>query len=793
VTSLHADLLTVLDHVQVVAPNRYVVQGVTRELPKELVGNDPLLERAVSALAADLYNRLYLRPAEPRAGTTASWVVRRDFLSALSAANHGRGTWTPNWLILRVGVEDVAVTGYGLVFYATHQQVRAVDGAIEPGKRCWLRVPKELRLLHPGSYYALGNTPDEHMHTDPSGGPRPLLRYFWHLSEDFATIFIKAVTTEFNEREIPFRLKVQSNPADYGRADGGVLYLRREDALAQRDTIALIYRCVGPGLRPDVPLLTFKLADGLSLAEDPGDDSSFGMHRCTLIARALWQSFLQGETDVDSLARTLATVFREQGLDPRHPYLSPGTKLDDLRSVLASLAPESSPVALGPGISIKARPIETSSLSPLEAAAIIGRTICQSAVWDREQRLCNWVSSTAIQDADARPFSPVPAALGPDLYRGSAGVALFLAELHALTGDEDCRRTALAAMARSIRQADRRPGDLASPLSLYCGLLGVAFCSHRVGLVTGEPGLVNQASAMVERLHETLGSPYPLDLLGGAAGAILVLLELGRCSGRNSELDLAVALGDELCRTAERRGAICTWHPDRASGPGVAKVPLTGHSHGASGIALALMTLFQATGRTEFLETAWGAFAYEDSLFDADAGNWPDLCSGNDADAMPGKPRFAGGWCHGAPGIALARLSAMSVDSGHGASHRRSALAAIGTTLQIMDGKLVIPGHDLSLCHGLAGLLDVVLIAGQHLADQAYLDQANSAAQDLIAREGLAVDRPDGATAFGINPSLMLGLAGTGHSLLRLHAPDRVPSVLLLGETCPQPARLAQA
>ena len=117
--------------------------------------------------------------------------------------------------------------------------------------------------------------------------------------------------------------------------------------------------------------------------------------------------------------------------------------------------------------------------------------------------------------------------------------------------------------------------------------------------------------------------------------------------------ELAVTLGEELCQTATWAGTSCTWDPEVASGAGTASAPLTGMSHGASGIAVALLELYSETRREEFLDTARGALAYEEALFDPVVGNWPDL-RGVDEPGSPPRPiSYGRAWCHGAPGIAL--------------------------------------------------------------------------------------------------------------------------------------------
>ena len=69
-----------------------------------------------------------------------------------------------------------------------------------------------------------------------------------------------------------------------------------------------------------------------------------------------------------------------------------------------------------------------------------------------------------------------------------------------------------------------------------------------------------------------------------------------------------------------------------------------------AGIALALQRLFEATGEPRWANLANRALAYERALFSEPDDNWQDVRFDRDAHGF-----FA--WCHGAPGIGLARLS----------------------------------------------------------------------------------------------------------------------------------------
>ena len=202
--------------------------------------------------------------------------------------------------------------------------------------------------------------------------------------------------------------------------------------------------------------------------------------------------------------------------------------------------------------------------------------------------------------------------------------------------------------------------------------------------------------------------------------------------------------------------------------PGIGPRPLTGLSHGAAGIAWALAELAAATGRECYREACRGALAYERSLFSAAEGNWPDLRAGAGEGPRSG---FSYGWCHGAPGIGLARLACLPLlDDPELPGEIDAALAATWR-----HGF----GNNHSLCHGDLGNLDILLEAGRRLGRPDLLAGVARAASGVL-RGIEEAGWLTGAPLAPEIPGLMTGLAGIGYQLLRLAAPDEVPSVLLL-------------
>jgi len=411
------------------------------------------------------------------------------------------------------------------------------------------------------------------------------------------------------------------------------------------------------------------------------------------------------------------------------------------------------------------------------AAVAIGRRLCREAWFDREGRRCNWIGRQDIQDGLTARYAVRSAAIGPELYGGSAGVALFLNELYRLTGDLAFGAAAQAAIRRSVHYMQRLPTG-ASPLSFFAGHLGMLYAVCRVMDVDPAARLEREMAWLTERILHGLAEPHTLDVISGSAGAIPVLLNLARRPGLEAFRELAVACGSELCRAASWSGPMCWWESRLMTGK-AGNPPATGFSHGASGCGLALLLLYAFSGREEFLRTARGAFAFEDSLYSEAAGNWIDTRFPYRSEGGVLKGTCQRAWCHGGPGIAIARMFAAVLDPDEQGHQRRKAEVGVGVALKALGARLAQPHYDATLCHGIAGLSEVVSLYGEWFADECR-EKAVEAALELVRRYGASGEWPSGVNAGGPNPSLMIGTAGIGYHLLRLCDPARIPSVLAL-------------
>ena len=430
----------------------------------------------------------------------------------------------------------------------------------------------------------------------------------------------------------------------------------------------------------------------------------------------------------------------------------------------------------------------------LETAFDIGTKLARDAVWHDAR--CNWFGPVHEDFTGTQVLGC--GTMGPTLYDGTAGIGLFLARLHRATGDPLAARTATGAIAHALDRAADIPDALHR--GFYTGFLGIGYAAMQAGSALGREDLVAQGLAMVHRAVAL--SPegrVAIDVMSGNAGAIPVLLALGAAHDAPSLTEAAIVAGERLLDGAETSDRGLSWNAmgemaelvdlsglsdDLVADFRAQRRPnLTGLSHGAGGVGWALLELAAVTEDDRFAAAGRAAFAYEDSWFDAASDQWPDLRS-HDA----GKPLGAApaAWCHGAVGIGLARIRAFALTGD--ATMRPAIESALRITARSVIGQLARSSCNYSLCHGAAGDAELFLSWATASGDA----EARTIV-DEIARHGIdtygATGRPwpSGTPGAGESPSLMLGLAGTGHFYLRAFDSTATPSVLLLAPSSANP------
>lgn len=419
---------------------------------------------------------------------------------------------------------------------------------------------------------------------------------------------------------------------------------------------------------------------------------------------------------------------------------------------------------------MSALPNEVAAVDPrerfFEVAWSIGMRLCRDAIHDGAR--CNWLGDS--MEAHGGEWKVAHKSFGPELYSGTSGIALFLARLHHLRPEPILADTARAAMRQALSRADELPKEYRH--SFYSGWTGTAWALIQIGRLIDEPSFEREALRLLDGARGHALDPMSLDVIGGAAGAILGLSAIDRLLGGDRNLSEARRLGEHLLEQAHRGDDAWSWTTMPPLGT-AAQEDLCGYSHGAAGIALALLDLHVRTGERRWLEGALGGFAYERKQFSAEQQNWPDLRSF--ASPTVQQRGYSVAWCHGAPGIGLSRLRAFALTKDE--TYRREAEAALNGTYRTVS--MPTQADNYSLCHGLGGNAEVFILAADVLGDERYRGVA-----EMIGDRGIQSVHtmrnawPCGVLSGGETPNLLLGTAGIGHFYLRLYDSKAVPSVL---------------
>jgi lantibiotic modifying enzyme len=407
----------------------------------------------------------------------------------------------------------------------------------------------------------------------------------------------------------------------------------------------------------------------------------------------------------------------------------------------------------------------------IEIAATIGFGIARRALWSGER--CTWF--------DAIPTLPTqnPATstmAGPDVYGGTAGIGLFLAQAAARTGDPLLRRTARAALRQSAVRAQDHVG--VAPHGFYGGAAGVGAALVLGGTELQDAEAIAAGRALLLDLPTDPAIADVSDVIGGVAGTVMALAVAASALGRDAALlGRANEFAERLIARGERdaRGTM-SWHTMDDK-----RANLTGFGHGTAGIGHALLLLHVLRAEPGLREAAAAAFAYEAASFDPREGNWPDYR------VFPGQPSgppgFMVAWCHGAPGIVRSRLFAEAQGGfaeaqgvfaeAHGGFDSAVGIAAgLGTTARYAEKWFRAPNVDYTACHGMFGLADTLLdgVRSGRTAYAATLSAIVTYATEHFHRGERAW--PSGLISHEEIDGLMLGNAGIGHVYLRLADPS---------------------
>lgn len=411
-----------------------------------------------------------------------------------------------------------------------------------------------------------------------------------------------------------------------------------------------------------------------------------------------------------------------------------------------------------------------------EAAVAIGYKLANAVIRTKSEAM--WIGPILLPDGR---WSLMP--IGYDLYNGAAGIALFLGYLGTETQNERFTELARAAICGAKKQLlkshEHHGNDVPSahlnlPGGGFTGGASIIYAMLHLGTLWKDSILLDEALTAAKNLRTFINKDRQLDIIGGLAGCILVLISLSRQTGVQDPLDLAAKCGELLLIRSDVIKNKRVWRTAFLNGG----KPLSGFSHGNAGFAYSLLELAAITSDKKFQTAAYEALNYEKTLFSAAAGNWKDLRNTTLIDLKKGRDKFATAWCNGAPGIALARLLSLQYYKNlHKCKEARTEIEiALATT--VAKGF----GGNHSLCHGGFGNIEPLLIASRVFQRPTLKGTVMELSARMLS-DATQTHWRCGTPNHVETPCFMTGLAGIGFGLLRASSPSRIPSIL--GLECP--------
>jgi len=396
------------------------------------------------------------------------------------------------------------------------------------------------------------------------------------------------------------------------------------------------------------------------------------------------------------------------------------------------------------------------------------------------QRLNAGLLSAAIKD-DTGLYWPSPYYEGAgqysfkttmDIFNGSSGIALYFMALFEYSGRQEDLKIAEDMVNRTLKSAEVLE---ARSFGFYTGITGVIYACVRLYELSRKKKYLEAAASLAKTNQENMiNRTVKADFLSGYSGSLFVITLLYHHVQSETILAMIQQMVDRLTREARISESGLKWDYDRSKS---SYDSLAGFSHGASGIAYAMMQVGNYFKHEGLIYLAEQALQYEMQYFNQESENWLDLRLGSYRLGLPDAYKWdlnlflpemkdVNSWAHGAAGIGLARLYAWQITGNQTYLEQcKTVLNRCIADLKKMDRT------DFSLCSGYSGMLPFLLkfhqLSSEDLSPELYnlMEQANYQYEQKGSYNTYI-------SANSFDYGLLSGKAGIGYMLLQLLNPD---------------------
>ncbi|GAE32084.1 lanthionine synthetase LanC family protein [Halalkalibacter hemicellulosilyticus] len=356
---------------------------------------------------------------------------------------------------------------------------------------------------------------------------------------------------------------------------------------------------------------------------------------------------------------------------------------------------------------------------------------------------------------------------GWDLFEGRTGIALFFAALYAINRDELVKEAVKRVLSPLLEDIQSGVGTDQETISLgkAYGIAGIVQALFFVGEYVDEKSYKENALSLLYQVTVlNIQSDLLLDILEGTAGLLSVVSDLYAQTQDKNMISLGNVLAEHLmkCRVESELG-VKVWLSNSRN------QLLTGFGHGISGMAHALYKWYRITGHLPYKKAAEEALQYEGLTSEGEESSWLDFKDRSHFDTL--EQPFMAGWCSGAPGIGLARLTMFQkADISFQRDLKRALAFTEWSSVQGVD----------HLCYGNAGRLDFLLEASVVMNNDHLFHTARQKQKWVIEQKRVrghyVLNSLEGGRSF--YPSLFQGLSGIGYVMLRCINAKKIRSIL---------------
>jgi hypothetical protein len=611
-------------------------------------------EAQIQLIIQLLYENFYVHgeayPSKDIPKTFGIGDLEAEFDAVITDESH----WDESWEYVRTETNDHIIQKKGVQLRVDKKEARInSSGSID------VKSSRKKPHISPGYFSVIGSIGAE-------SDQGITTRIYFNVSIQYATKFFQQLVEALDEALIPFFFKILSDASSYYRTDTAVLYINKESYASVASILLTRWDEIHPYLNQRTPAFTKEIAPGISVAEDPQlENKSFGEHRCMVIAKALVET--EGLTTNSSIdvIRNIST----QGEDLNTFWLN-----NNSTDVYHPLSIRPSQQSNNDSSKI----IEQED--PLKICQRLGDRICREAIWDEEK--CTWL----MQNSETSLFS----SLSDTLYDGVSGIVWYLAQLYQVTKQEKYRTTAIGGAVFLAQRLSVQKNH-----TFYQGLTGIIYVVSHVSKQCNAPELRPLILPFLKINERDLKGEKESDLLGGLAGTLVGLNFLVKEFPEAYNLEyqmklIANEIENRVC--IDHRGA--SWN---SLSNDAHTHNLCGLSHGSIGVALALNELQQTFKVHNYTPLIQSALSYEEAWFVENNEKWPDLRFGENY--VTTSTSF---WCHGAPGIALARKSIYKDESiKQYPNLMKACIEEIHQELDSLNNEH--SSNSFSVCHGITG------------------------------------------------------------------------------------------